>query len=346
MRKLRLAIPLCALAALVLPAQSGAILVGVGEQTPSNFDSTYWGALGVKQTRLITPWNSIKTEPERLDAWMVAARAHGLEPLIAFERARDQSNCPKRPCKAPGVGTYIKAFRAFRKKYPYVKNFQPWNEANSSTQPVGRKPGLAANYYNAMKKNCNGCRIVALDVLDSSNIIKYVRAFKRRVKGPEPLLWGLHNYTDTNRQRTSGTENLLSVTNGEVWLTETGGIVRFETQNGRVPLKYDELRAAKAMKQMYAIAERFRDRITRIYTYQFQINFTGDRFDAGLVNGDGLPRPSFSVFKNGKAGAERIPFPKGVNDVTTEKKGPGKNKKKPGGQKHKCIPSPLGGCQG
>ncbi|MBA3300879.1 MAG: hypothetical protein H0T15_03345 [Thermoleophilaceae bacterium] len=329
------------LAGLTIPAQSGAILVGVGDQKPESFSSPFFGALGVKQTRLITPWNSIFKEPARLDAWMQAARAKGLVPLIAFERSREQSTCPEKPCKAPSVSSYLRAFKAFRKKYPYVKNYQPWNEVNSNSQPTGRRPKLAAQYYMGMRRNCKDCRVVAADILDISNIAKYVRAFKRNVKGPEPLLWGLHNYGDTNRSRTSGTENMIDLVNGEIWLTETGGLVYFETQAGRVAFKYDEQRAAKAMRQMYSIAERFRDRITRLYVYQFQINFEGDRFDAGLVGLDGMPRPAFTAFKNGKPGAERIKAPRGLSKPQSKKKKTGGD-----GGRQKCIPSPLGGCQG
>ncbi|MBA2504692.1 MAG: hypothetical protein H0V29_01970 [Thermoleophilaceae bacterium] len=342
-RTLLAALVVACLTGVSLPASSGAILVGVGDQNPDSFSNPFFGALGVKQTRLITPWNSITTEPARLDAWMQAARAKGLVPLVAFERARDQSACPMKPCKAPSVGTFIRSFKKFKRKYPWVRNYQPWNEVNSNTQPTGRRPKLAAQYYSAMRRNCKNCRVVAADILDISNMVKYIRAFKRNVKGPEPLLWGLHNYGDTNRSRTSGTENMIDVTNGEIWLTETGGLVRFESQAGREVFKYDEQRAAKSMKQMYTIAERFRDRITRIYVYQFQINFAGDRFDAGIVGLDGLPRPSFTAFKNGKPGVERIKAPRGLSKPKSKTKKKGGST---GDGRQKCIPSPLGGCQG
>ena len=43
--------------------------------------------------------------------------------------------------------------------------------------------------------------------------------------GEEPRYWGLHNYIDANRARTTGTRRMLHAVKGQVWFTETGGIV-------------------------------------------------------------------------------------------------------------------------
>ena len=53
-------------------------------------------------------------------------------------------------CKAPSVRRYKKAVTAFRKRYPQVRVFAPWNEANHPSQPTYRKPGLAVRYYKAV----------------------------------------------------------------------------------------------------------------------------------------------------------------------------------------------------
>ena len=39
------------------------------------------------------------------------------------------------------------------------------------------------------------------------------------------MIWGLHNYIDANRFRTRGTRALLRAVKGDVWFTETGGLV-------------------------------------------------------------------------------------------------------------------------
>jgi hypothetical protein len=87
---------------------------------------------------------------------------------------------------------------------------------------------------------------------------------------------------------------MLASVNGEIWLTEAGGIVSFTTADGRSALPYDEERAARAIRFLFSLA-RLSRRITRIYIYQWKIDFPGNRFDAGLIRLDGKPRPSLRV---------------------------------------------------
>ena len=46
---------------------------------------------------------------------------------------------------------------------------------------------------------------MAADVLDTSNMSRCLKRFRRYAKG-SPRLWGLHNYGDVNRRRTSFTK--------------------------------------------------------------------------------------------------------------------------------------------
>ena len=97
-----------------------------------------------------------------------------------------------------------------------------------------------------------GCKIVALDVLDAANIkptIGYIRKFMKYAKKGKPRIWGLHNYSDTNRFQDKRTKAVLKLVPGEVWLTETGGVVNF---GGSFP--YSEDRAAKALTYMFKLA--------------------------------------------------------------------------------------------
>src|SRR4051794_4148460 len=77
----------------------GPLVVGVGDQRPGMFGDPRFTALHVHQARLVTPWDSVFTEPERLDAWLQAARAAGVQPLVSFEAARGD-RCPDEPCNA------------------------------------------------------------------------------------------------------------------------------------------------------------------------------------------------------------------------------------------------------
>jgi hypothetical protein len=268
--------------------------VGISDQDPQTFGDSRFTALGMRYARLITPWNSIFSEPERLDNWLQAAKAAGIEPLVAFNYSRGDQ-CPGRPCTLPSVGQYTAAFKAFYAKYPWVRSYQPWNEANHQSQPTGKNPKRAAQFYNALRTRCHGCTITAADVLDSPNLKRWLPTFRKYAKG-KPRLWGLHNYTDTNRFRSAGTKAMLRLVPGQLWLTETGGIVAFTTSSGKIALKHDETRARRAIDFLFRLARKSK-RITRVYVYQWRKTQTGDRFDAGLVAPDDTARPSLAALR-------------------------------------------------
>ena len=109
-------------------------------------------------------------------------------------------------------------------------------------------------------------KVMAADMLDTSNLGSYLRAFMRRAKG-HPRLWGLHNYQDVNYKTSGDTRRMLATVPGEVWLTETGGIVRFA---GSRLKKYSPQRAADRTKYMFKLASKYqrkraglRSKITR-----------------------------------------------------------------------------------
>ena len=277
--------------------------VGISDQQAVTFTDPKFTVLRLRYARLVMPWDGVTSEPDRLDAWMQAARAAGVRPLIAFNHARGDL-CPKRPCRAPSVSRFTRAFRAFRKKYPWVRDFTPWNEANHSTQPTGKKPKLAAQYYNAMRRACRTCKITAADVLDQNNMRRWLVDFLKYAKG-KPRLWGLHNYRDTNRFRDKGTTLLTKLVKGEIWMTETGAIFSFETQSGVKAFRPSASRAKRAMEFMFKLARKHHKRVKRVYIYQWRKNFDGDRFDAGVVAFDGKTRPSYDVLSLNATAARR-----------------------------------------
>jgi hypothetical protein len=276
------------LVVLIAPASSpAAYRVGISDQHAEMFGSQLFQDLRVREARLVVPWDALKVGFDRqsVDAWLASAKATRTRPLVSFSHSR------VKPRKLPSVREYKRAFQAFRKRYPWVKTFSPWNEANHQSQPTFHRPQWAARYYNVVRAGCRGCTIVALDVLDQPGMIQYVKAFRHSAKG-SPHIWGLHNYRDANRYRNKGTKALLRAVRGTVWLTETGGIVRFAT---RWP--YNEKRAAKVTKYMFRLA-RSNSRIKRLYIYSWLGEKRGARFDAGLVGPTGKARPAYYVVKN------------------------------------------------
>jgi hypothetical protein len=290
----------------IAPASASAAryTVGIGDQSAALFSQPAFASTGVNRVRYLVPWdwNRIPGIRAEVAGYVDTATAHGKDVFVTFTAKRGcwANNRYSRsgPCRAPSASSYRASLRAFRSRFPAVRTFAPWNEANHMSQPTAHSPRKAASYWNVLRRDCRGCRLVAADVLDQTGVTGYLRAFRRYAKG-SPRRWGLHNYSDVNRRRSSGTRAVLRTVPGEVWLTETGGVVKF----GR-SFPYSESRAAARTRFMFTLADTYsrrrsglRSRITRIYPYAWFGERRGARFDAGLVSHDGRPRAALSVFR-------------------------------------------------
>ena len=297
-----LSLTLLLVLAIAAPASAQRPIVGVGDQDARMFSAPAFQKLGIKHSRLALAWDWYR-EPwmvSQTDQWMAAAQASGVRPLVAFNR-NWRSNGHR---KLPSISAYRKSFRLVRERYPFVKDYSAWNEANHSTQPTAKKPRMAARYYNAMRKDCRKCTIVAADVLDSSDMVKWIKKFKKHAV--KPRIWGLHNYKDANDARGT-TKVLLKAVKGQVWLTETGGILRLKPSDGRRGgRKHTKKQQAKAVKRVYKVAKSSR-RVKRIYFYEWAKK-QGNRWDSAFVEANGKPRPSYRALKRGlraRGGAAR-----------------------------------------
>ena len=298
-RTLTLFTVLFALAVTVPATASAAVTVGLGEQNRETFGDENFQSLGLKRTRVVTPWNVALSPGDAawLDDYLQAALASGIETHVSFGAAHP-SSCPARPCVLPTAASFDQAFQAFRARWPWVTTIGVWNEANHRSQPTFKRPDLAARYFNIVRKRCVGCRIVAADVIDEANMVRWLRTFKKVAKGAR--LFGLHNYRDSNPrrgQKYGGTKLLLKTVRGKVWLTETGGIVSFVLPNGKTLFPYDEARANVAIDRVLRFARKYSSRIERLYVYHWRQDAFDNRFDAGLLNKDGLPRPAYFRLK-------------------------------------------------
>jgi hypothetical protein len=269
-------------------------LLGIGDQQPAMFTDPLFAPLGVRIARVVAPWNVMRTHRGELATWLQAARAARVEPLVAFEHERGD-RCPDSPCRLPSVRAYARQVRAFRRAFPWVRAITPWNEPNHASQPTSRAPRRAARYYNAIRAACRRCTLVAGDMLDAPNLRRYLVGYLGGLS-EAPRIWGLHNYFDTTYGGTAGLRLMLRRVDGRVWLTETGGIVSSRRSNGRVGLPRDERRAAEGVRRAIAMAAARRDRVTRVYLYQWRT--TEDvSFDAGLLRPDGAPRPGYRIMR-------------------------------------------------
>ena len=316
MRPLLLVAILTALLATASPAAAQPVrypAVGFGEQRATVFSNPLWQELGLKPTRYVVGWDALRSrwQTRELDAWMAAARAAGARPLIAFTRSRSHWRTKVLPSRA----TYVKEFRRFRARYPDVKDFIAWNEANHCSQPLCHRPDRAAAYFDAMRHECLSCKIVALDVLDTTSRPWYVREFKKHVKH-EPQIWGLHNYVDANRLQTSGTRTLLHMVSGRIWFTETGGLVKRNTTS---PIKFPQSvsHAGKATKFVLETLANLSPRIQRIYLYHFQNQGPDAAWDSGVLDPHGRPRVAYRVVARWAARAAAAPVPPRRPGTTT-----------------------------
>jgi hypothetical protein len=285
---------------------SSSFLTGIGDQQTNMFTNPLWLQLHTKIARYIAPYDAA-VRPYSLQLareWIGEAEADHQQVLVAFYHSEYT------PTKMPSVTVYQRDVKKFLALFPKVKQYQAWNEANRGTiveivkgkrhtALVSPSASQSAQYYKALRAVCRGCSLTGLDILDGPSVspsLRYIAAYKHEIahlKVPMPQLWGLHNYSDTNRFQSTRTRAILAAVPGQVWLTETGGIVQF---GSTFPNKKGAglTRAAKALSFMFKIAAS-NSRIKRLYIFQWSGATGAARFDAGLTDPSYLPRPGYVV---------------------------------------------------
>jgi len=271
---------------------------GIGDEKPQMFVDPNWEQLHTKIARYIAPYDAAVRSYSRDQArlWIKSAEEHHIQVLVAFYHSEYT------PTRLPSVATYKHDVQKFVKLFPHVKQYQSWNETNrGNIRGVLASPSAssAARYYQALLRVCKGCTVLGLDILDQNNIsptLSYISEFKREVghlRTIVPKIWGLHNYSDINRLQSFRTRELSRALGGQVWLTETGGIVKF---GGAFPNRNGSglRRAASVLSYMFSVAGS-QPRIKRLYIYDWTGGNASTRFDAGLTDSHHVPRPGYVV---------------------------------------------------
>jgi hypothetical protein len=274
-------------------------LTGLGDEQTNMFGNPLWQQLHTKIARYIAPYDAAlrKDSLARAKAWIELAEEQHVQILVAFYHSQHT------PTKLPSVGGYEKAIAKFIKLFPNVRQYQSWNEANRGNVPhlfTSPSAKAAAQYYRALRKVCKGCTAIGLDVLDAQNIsptLRYISQFRHevaRLHQPAPRVWGLHNYSDVNRKESWRTKQISrAFGGGQVWLTETGGVVLF---GGAFPNRHGSglKRAAAALKYMFSLASS-QSQLKRLYIYDWTGGTSSTRFDAGLTDAHNQPRAGYVV---------------------------------------------------
>jgi hypothetical protein len=284
---------LCAMAA---APRADARIVAIADQTPTMFSAPGWRALGQNHARVVVPWNlAYGARDRRGAAWLDAAVVAGVTPLVTWGPSGG---------RLPTRRAFTRAFRAFRKRWPQAREFATWNEPNLRGR-TARQPQLLVKYFRAMRQTCPTCTVLAPELVDLQSAPAWARRFERaaRVRG---VIWGLHNYQDVNYFRPlhkTVTSKMLRAVKGPIWLTETGGFVRFKRWS------YSVWRADRATRHALAIAARGGRRVPRVYLYHW-LGDSLNKWDSGLLGYDGSPRPAYWTLAaaSGKTTAARAAF--------------------------------------
>jgi hypothetical protein len=298
-----LALSLSALA-LALPAGAEAFVVGVGDQQPYMFGDSRFQALGIRYARLSIGWNALDSpsQSRRLATWLRDARADGVHPLIGFEQSWSQGRHKQLPTPAQ-LG---RQFRRLHARYPWITDFATWNEADYCGQPTCRRPGLVAAYYRQMRRICPACNVLGAELLDEPNMVSWVRRFRHALHR-DPGIWGLHDYIGANRLQTASTRALLGATRGQIWLTETGGVVARHNRSAR-DFPESAVHAGIVTSFVFDRIVPLSRRITRVYLYQWNAGtHRQEAWDSALIGPDGKPRPAFWVLVRELNALGRLP---------------------------------------
>ena len=288
------ALILAALIALLAPATANALVVGIADQKPDMFKDRRFQEMGIRHARINVPWDVMRYswQIKELDRWMTRARRANVHPLVSFGHSR----LHRRVLPTPSV--FRLEFRRFRARYPWVRNFATWNEANHCGEPTCHREALVAAYWRKLRDECPKCKILAAELLDMPNLVKWVRRFKHHAK-VEPAAWGLHNYVEANRFKSDRLRSLLRHVKGSVWLTEVGGIVKRRVRKRYTVKRIPEsaAHAAKVMRFLFDDIVGLSPRITRVYLYHWNAETRTDSWDSALVGPTGRRRPALDTLR-------------------------------------------------
>jgi hypothetical protein len=273
-------------------------LVGIGDEQTEMFVSPLWEQLHTRIARYIAPYDAVahRDSLATATAWIKSAEEAHLQILVAFYHSEHT------PTVLPSVALYRHDVQKFLKRFPHVRQYQAWDEANRGQIPhylASPSATTTAKYYQALKQLCTTCTVVGLDVLDQANTgptLQYIAEFKGEVGKLHtvmPNVWGLHDYSDVNRLESWRTREVSRAMPGAIWLTETGGIVQF---GGGFPNRNGSglSRAAKVLNYTFNVAGSV-SQIKRLYIYNWTGGVNSSRFDAGLTDSHFRPRPGYVI---------------------------------------------------
>jgi putative glycosyl hydrolase len=265
---------------------------GIGDQQPQFFGDPRWRALPLRHVRYFVPWD-LRREPRYLrlaDQWMKAARRNHTIPLVAIT----QSDLRGRTHILPGARQYRQEVGWTMRRFAWVREWTPWNEANLSLQATLRRPGMAALYWRLMRRLCAGCTVTSPSLVGYTHNAPrgWMRRFLRAAHGLHGP-WAVHLYNDINEFHPYALGQLSrQLPSGPIWVTEVGGWKHFAHFPAGLAHQ------TRAVRYLFELAPKTLPRVVRWYLYQWHGSPRGFRWDSGLINANGTPRPALRIVQH------------------------------------------------
>jgi Glycosyl hydrolase catalytic core len=262
---------------------------GIDDQNPYLFNSAFWQQLPLHHVRYFVPWD-LKHEPRYLrmaNLWLAKARAHHAIPLIAIT----QSQAHGRTRYLPRRWEYRQQVHWIMAHFHWVREWTPWNEANLQTAVTLHYPATAAIYWRIMRQLCRSCTVTSPSLVgyrgESSWWLSKFLAAARGIHGP----WAVHLYNDINEINTYALRLFKKRLHGPIWVTEVGGWKHF------VSFPASLHHQTMAVAWMFKVAKANAGRVKRWYLYQWFGSPRGARWDSGVLNPNGSPRPALQIIQ-------------------------------------------------
>ena len=227
-----------------------ALHVGIAENKPNLFSDPLFSPLGAKQARVVVSYDVMTSgddELQRVTEYSSPRGRRAIEPLVTFEHARGARRDlreAQEPAQAPVPAAYGEAATSASSRrsasasrscstYVAVERDQPLHAADLRATRRRRRssPGSCARTASAARSSSPTCStrptIRAPRSRRYRRTLAYIKKFRRALKTPRTIC-GLHNYSDINRFRDTGTKKIIKALGcKQIWLTETGGIYKF-----------------------------------------------------------------------------------------------------------------------
>ncbi len=287
-------------------------VIGIGDDKADMFGDPRFLALWIRAVRYDMSWDALTVPYQRAEvtAWMNAAKRAGLSVLVTIDHSRrviyrkvkvhgkTKTKAFSQSRVLPTAAQYVSAFRAFRKRFPWVREFATWDETNYYGEATYNRESLVASYYRGLRGACSSCTVLAAEFLDVSKheavpMGAWAKAFVKAL-GYQPGYWGLNDYEDANHLVSTSTKALLSAVRGNVWLAETGGIVN-RPRHPHPGFPQNASHAAKVDAYVLNTLGSLSPRVQRIYLYEWDAKTPTDSWDTALISYTGVPRAGYGV---------------------------------------------------